>query len=192
MSRLAVLVALLCALAGCGATASAPAAAPVAPPRVAAAVPAAVPVPVAVSIPAIGAASTLVGLGLNPDGTLAVPPTDRPGQASWFAEGVTPGEDGPAVIAGHVNGRVDGVSTPGVFARLAELRPGDEILVDQTGGTLVWEVVRVARHDKDNFPTAAVYGDTAGPTLRLITCGGRFDTATGHYEDNVVVFAVPA
>jgi hypothetical protein len=34
-----------------------------------------------------------------------------------------------------------------------------------------------------------VYGPTTTPELRLITCGGPFDDATGHYLDNVVVFA---
>jgi hypothetical protein len=40
------------------------------------------------------------------------------------------------------------------------------------------------------LPTALVYGDTAGPALRLVTCGGSFDRASGHYRDNVIVFAV--
>jgi hypothetical protein len=39
------------------------------------------------------------------------------------------------------------------------------------------------------FPTDAVYGDTAGPELRLITCGGTFDRATHSYRDNVIVYA---
>lgn len=34
-----------------------------------------------------------------------------------------------------------------------------------------------------------IYGPTWWPTLRLITCGGRSDPATGHYLANTVVFA---
>jgi hypothetical protein len=34
-----------------------------------------------------------------------------------------------------------------------------------------------------------VYGPTNEPELRLITCGGAFDPATGHYRDNVIAFA---
>jgi hypothetical protein len=45
---------------------------------------------------------------------------------------------------------------------------------------------------KNAFPTQAVYGPTPGPTLRLITCDGAFDSATGHYADNLIVFAVKA
>ena len=46
--------------------------------------------------------------------------------------------------------------------------------------------------DKTRFPTDRVYGPTAGPELRLITCGGAFDAATGHYERNVIAFGVLA
>jgi hypothetical protein len=51
-------------------------------------------------------------------------------------------------------------------------------------------VHRVERWPKDGFPTRKVYGPTRRPTLRLITCGGAFDRATGHYLDNTIVFAV--
>lgn len=140
--------------------------------------------PLAVTIPAIEAASTLVPTGLNADDTLQVP--DGALQASWFAGSVQPGQPGPAVLLGHVD--YDGV--PGVFGRLAELSPGDEILVDRAGApALVFVVDTVERHDKDTFPTGRVYGDTTGPELRLITCGGLFDQAAGSYEDNIVVFA---
>ncbi len=50
---------------------------------------------------------------------------------------------------------------------------------------------RVERHHKDTFPTAEVYGPTAGPELRLVTCGGPFDRRSRSYRDNVVVFASP-
>jgi hypothetical protein len=36
----------------------------------------------------------------------------------------------------------------------------------------------------------AVYGPVPNAQLRLITCGGTFDPATGRYLSNVVVFAV--
>jgi hypothetical protein len=35
----------------------------------------------------------------------------------------------------------------------------------------------------------AVYGPTPDPELRLVTCGGTFDAASGHYADNVIVYA---
>lgn len=185
MARVLALLALLLALTGC-AVPTTPAAGPVES--------VIVPAPVAVSIPAIGASSSLIGLGLDADGALAVPPLDQPMQAGWFELGAIPGEVGPAVIVGHVSGRdAQGDSVPGVFARLDELGPGDEIVVDRSGAEpLTWRVAVVGRYDKDAFPTEAVYGNVDGPALRLITCIGDIDPATRSHVDNLVVYAVPA
>ncbi|MFD4198535.1 MULTISPECIES: class F sortase [Amycolatopsis] len=143
--------------------------------------------PVAVEIPAIGARSTLIPLGLNEDGTVQTPPVTSPGQAGWYSQGPAPGERGPAVILGHV----DGNRQPGIFARLRELSPGDRVEVSRVDGSRAgFVVIRVERVPKAEFPTAAVYGDTAGPELRLITCGGVFDRAARSYRDNVIVYAV--
>ena len=143
--------------------------------------------PSSVSIPAIGVQSELITLGLNPDGTLAVP---QPGpdydKAAWFDGSPRPGEVGPAVIEGHVDSAANG---PSVFYRLGELAVGDRVDVtreDGTVGTFVVYDVRVV--PKDDFPTIDVYGNTEGPELRLITCGGPFDSTAGSYVDNVVVF----
>lgn len=142
-------------------------------------------VPVRVVVPAIGVDSPLMGLGLNPDGTMQVPPAAFP--AGWYMASPTPGERGPAVLAGHV----DWASQHGVFHDLAALHPGDVVMVVRTDtSTATFRVASVRQYPKDAFPTAAVYGDTADPELRLITCGGDFDRATGHFVDNVVVFAV--
>jgi hypothetical protein len=42
---------------------------------------------------------------------------------------------------------------------------------------------------EDRLSHAAVYGKTRLPTLRLVTCGGPFNEATGHYRDNLIVYA---
>lgn len=153
--------------------------------------PAAVAAPTRIEVPAIDARGDLVPLGLNDDGTLAVPPVEEPMVPSWFDRGPRPGEIGPAVIAGHVNGLVDGqAGQPGIFARLHEMQPGELVHIDRADGTRVmFEVTSVERVPKDAFPTEAVYGDTPGPELRLITCGGAFDRAAGSYVDNWVVYA---
>lgn len=143
--------------------------------------------PLAVRVPAIGAESPLHALGLAPDGTLEVPSRDLVDQAAWYSGSPTPGEVGPSVVEGHVTGPG---GRPSVFFELAALAPGDTVEVDRADGrTVVFEVYRVDSFPKDAFPTVAVYGPTAGPELRLITCGGEFDDATGHHVDNTVVFA---
>jgi sortase (surface protein transpeptidase) len=140
--------------------------------------------PVRVRVPAIGVDSELLRLGTDAAGVL-VPPDD-PDRAGWFPGGAVPGDVGPAVVAGHV----DSVEGPAVFARLRELTPGDEVVVDRQDGTTArFTVTGVGRHPKDDFPTEAVYGPTPRAELRLVTCGGDFDRSRGSYEDNVVVFA---
>jgi hypothetical protein len=148
--------------------------------------------PTHLSIPAIGVDVDLDPLGLNPDGSMATPPVTEPSRAGWFEPGVKPGDPGPAVVAGHVSGRPAGAtaSVPGVFARLGELHPGDSIEIARDDGTTtVWRVSAVDTYPKDAFPTAAIFGDTPGPALRLITCGGIYDPAVHHYDSNVVASA---
>jgi hypothetical protein len=141
--------------------------------------------PKGLDVPSIGVhTSGLVTLGLTPSGTMEVPHDAV--TAGWFDLGPVPGEPGPAVIAAHVNYR----KVDGVFARLHEMAVGDTATVVRADGrTVTFTAYRVARYAKSAFPTQEVYGDTAGPELRLVTCGGDFDQATGHYRDNVVVFA---
>lgn len=138
--------------------------------------------PVAVSIPKIGVHSRLVKLGLNDKGELETPAA---AVAGWFTKGAAPGALGPAVIAGHVtwNG-------PAVFYRLNTLRQGDQVTVSREDGkTAVFTVSKVDRFSQSRFPTRAVYGPIDHAGLRLITCGGTYDTARHKYLDNVVVFA---
>ncbi len=112
--------------------------------------------------------------------------TPPPPVAGWFTKGPTPGALGPAVIAGHVTWRRE----PAVFYRLGAMRPGDRVTVTRKDRrTAVFTVTRIARFPKLQFPTEDVYGPIDHAGLRLITCGGTYDTARHKYLDNVVVFA---
>jgi hypothetical protein len=143
--------------------------------------------PVRLQIPAIAVDTPLLDLGLRDDGRVEVPPLDSP-EAGWYRYSPTPGERGPSVLLGHVDSARTG---PGIFYNVTALAPGDPIEVTRADGSTVGFVVdRIGRYAKDAFPTADVYGDVPGPELRLITCGGAFDERSGHYEDNVVVYAV--
>jgi len=143
--------------------------------------------PVSVTIPAIGVRSPLLRLGLNPDGTMAVPDlATSADEAAWYEYSVTPGQIGTAVIEGHVDSEVG----PAVFFRLGALHPGDHIDVALADGmTAVFRVTGVREYTKIDFPTEMIYGPTHYSSLRLVTCGGTFDYATGHYLSSVVVFA---
>jgi Sortase domain len=140
--------------------------------------------PVRLEIPAIGVSTSLLRLGLEPDGAMEVPGDF--GRAGWFAEGPAPGQVGPSVIAGHVDSRTG----PAVFYRLRDLRPGDPVLVERADGSRLRFLVERARgFPKTTFPTQDVFGPVPAAELRLITCGGEFDRARGSYRDNLVVFA---
>ena len=142
--------------------------------------------PQRVSVPSIDAESSLVATGLKPDGSLEVPPVSQPMQASWFDGSPTPGEVGPSVILGHVNGN----GHAGIFARLNEVTAGAEVMVDRADGQrAVFRVSRVETIPKSSFPTDLVYNDTPNPQLRLITCGGEYDRANRNYLSNVIVYA---
>jgi LPXTG-site transpeptidase (sortase) family protein len=140
-----------------------------------------------VSVPAIGVESELITVGLRPDGTLEVPEGADYDKAAWFDGSPRPGAPGPAVIEGHVDSAENG---PSVFYRLGDLTVGDDITVTREDGTTAtFRVDDVQAYPKDDFPTLEVYGNTDGPELRLITCGGEFDRGTGRYVDNTVVYA---
>jgi sortase (surface protein transpeptidase) len=141
-------------------------------------------VPVSLAIPAIGVETPLIRLGLTAAGALQVPTSTR--VAGWYTGSPRPGQTGAAVIAGHVDSRAG----PGVFFRLRLLRPGELVYVRRADGSLaVFRVSTVRDYAKSQFPTAAVYGPVPDAQLRLITCGGTFDRATGHYLGNVIVSA---
>jgi hypothetical protein len=147
----------------------------------------ATPVPVRLKIPRIGVAGSLGRLGRTAAGTVEEP--SRFEQAGWYAPGPRPGDPGSAVILGHV----DSKRGPAVFFRLRELRRGDEVEVTRADGSRVRFVVqRTAQYDKQAFPTDEVYYPTLVPALRLVTCGGEFDFASGHYRSNIIVFATLA
>jgi sortase (surface protein transpeptidase) len=140
--------------------------------------------PVSLVIPSIGVRTSLVHLGLTSEGALQVPPSTT--VAGWYTGSPRPGSIGSAVIAGHI----DSYTGPGVFYRLSDLRRGDRVDVRRADGTpAVFKVTEVQQYPKDAFPTAAVYGATPTPELRLITCGGTFDYSTGSYLSNTVVYA---
>ncbi|GAA4769641.1 class F sortase [Actinomycetospora chibensis] len=142
--------------------------------------------PTRVTVPSISAESSLVPTGLQENGSLEVPPVSQPMQASWFDQSPTPGEIGPSIVLGHVNGG----GQPGIFVNLKDVVAGAQVFIDRADGQrAVFEVSRVDTIPKDSFPTDAVYNDTANPQLRLITCGGDYDRSARSYLSNVIVYA---
>jgi hypothetical protein len=147
-------------------------------------------VPVSLRIPAIGISARVIPLGLDASGGVAVPPLSTPFLTSWYDRGSAPGQDGPAVLLGHVDAAGVG---PAVFYKLGDLVPGDLVYVTRRDHRIaVFRVTAVALYQQQDFPTKQVYGSTPNPTLRLITCGGDYDAQTHTYLDRTIAFAVYA
>jgi hypothetical protein len=145
--------------------------------------------PINLRIDRIGVDHPLVPVGLEPDGTMEIPEDVQ--EVGWYDPGVRPGENGSAVLSGHVDSRTQG---RGAFFELGRLDVDDLIVVTtRDGSEQQWRVVARTRYPKDELPVEELFvwgGDE--PRLVLITCGGDFDRSTRHYTDNVVVHAVPA
>lgn len=139
--------------------------------------------PVRVVIPVIGVNATLIPVGLLGDGAMETPSF---GLAGWYKLGPVPGATGPAVVVAHV----DTKSGPDVFYRLRELLPGDRVEVHGADGEVAVFVVESQEEVlKKELPTERIWNQTDQALLRLITCGGEFDPASGHYLSNTIVYA---
>jgi hypothetical protein len=142
--------------------------------------------PVRIVIKKLGINAPIKSVGLARDGTIQVPPPNNPNLAGWYRDMSTPGEAGPAVLLGHKDTR----TRSAVFSRLHELRNGDTVEVRrQDGTTAVFTVGGIEQASKQTFPTQRVYGNQANAQLHLITCGGTYNRSTGHYTDNIIVYA---
>ncbi|WP_434588239.1 class F sortase [Streptomyces sp. A5-4] len=151
-----------------------PAPAPLAPSR-----------PTRLAVPAFKVAAPVVGLGLDRARHLITPPVDNPRLVGWYRDGPTPGEVGTAVVVGHRDTRTG----PAIFLNLGMLKPGNTVRVTREDGrTAVFTVDSVRTYEKAKFPDKEVYGAARRPELRLLTCGGAFDSKAG-YAANVVAFA---
>lgn len=153
---------------------------------------AAIAAPVHLSVPAIKAESDLRAVGLkstDAGSEIDIPPATEPMQGAWWSGSPRPGATGPAIILGHVDGQIGGkVGQPGLFYGLHNVKRGDSATVTRADGTqarfVAYEVIQV---DKANFPAARIYGNTPGPELRLITCGGEWDPVAHSYRSNWIV-----
>ncbi|MGQ4513079.1 class F sortase [Streptomyces sp. DW26H14] len=137
-------------------------------------------------IPSIAVDAPFTPLTLGADGHLNAPPENNNNLVGWYEGGVTPGEPGSAIVAGHV----DTKTGPAVFLLLDALKPGSTVNITRADGIVAtFKVDSVQTFSKAEFPDQEVYGKTSTPQLRLITCGGSYDRQAKDYTDNVVVFA---
>jgi LPXTG-site transpeptidase (sortase) family protein len=135
-------------------------------------------------IPAIGVNARIVPLGVNRDGTVAVPSLADVQDVGWYRYGAVPGQPGPAIFLGHV----DSYTGPAVFYRLYLIARGDHVVVRVGGRSVTYAITSMRQVSKQAFPSA-VYNPGGPPKLYLITCAGDFDYVTRHYDDNIIIAA---
>ena len=142
-------------------------------------------VPVRIIIPSLRVNAPVMFLGPEPGGSIQVPPLANHNLAGWYDRSVMPGRDGTSVILGHV----DSFTGTSVFYDVKYLVPGELVeVVRADGSTATFAVDGVREVAKATFPSRDIYGNTRYPGLRLITCGGPFDSTSRQYLDNIVVY----
>ncbi len=141
--------------------------------------------PARLIIPAIDVDAAVEPVGKGASGNMAVP--NRYADVGWYKFGVRPGEQGSAVMDGHVT---NGLGLPGVFARLGELRAGDVMIVETDDGMRMQFIVRgVASYPWEAFPLGDIFASNDGVRLNLITCDGEWSAHQRMYDRRLVVFA---
>jgi sortase (surface protein transpeptidase) len=140
--------------------------------------------PVGLTIPSAGVDAGIERLRVV-DGAMQDP--SGPWEVAWYDNLGTLGRLGNVVMAGHIDYWNVG---PSVFYNLANVQPGDEIVVSgDDGKTYPYTVEWVRQYDSESMPLDEVTRSTTEQALTLITCGGAFDYVNGHYLQRTVVRA---
>lgn len=139
--------------------------------------------PMRLAIPKIKVDAPIAYMGLTAGGEMDVPPDLI--TVGWYKFGTKPGQQGSAVIAGHL----EGVEDLGVFTDLDKLKKGDAIsVVNDRDETVVFAVRETRTYRQDERPDE-VFNKIDGSYLNLITCSGTWDNAKKRYSHRFVVFA---
>ncbi len=144
--------------------------------------------PVGIRLGSVDVQARVRPVGTSADGQMRLPPDPR--VFGWYRYAGTPGvrRGGSTVIAGHLDSLRYGL---GPLVRLREVKVGDPVRVTVAGGAQrSYTVVGVRRFDRQALP-ARLFSRQGPERLRIITCGGAFDTLAGGYQQNLVVTAVP-
>lgn len=141
--------------------------------------------PLRLTIPSIGVDANIQQAGLTRDDTMESPNNFR--DVAWFKLGVKPGEQGNAVIAGHLD---TDTGTDAIFWNLHKLVPGDYIYVmNDKNKKLRFQVMESQVYDNDKAPMEEIFGPTNRIRLNLITCDGAWDRGRNAYTKRLVVFS---
>lgn len=137
-------------------------------------------------LPQFDVSAPIESVGRNEDGNMQEP--SRSNIVSWYERGAFPGNEGNAVLAGHV----DTPENPrgGIFGDLDQLDPGDEIIfMTEADEAITYRVSTMDIYPYDDAPLSEIFGETSYDRLTLITCSGHWNSELSIYEDRLVVIA---
>lgn len=139
--------------------------------------------PQRLQISTINVDATVESVGLTPEGAMDIPADAD--NVAWYNLGPRPGEQGSAVIDGHLD-KED--QSPAVFARLSEVKIGDVVSVlDDKKHILNFRVKEIRMYNAED-DTNEIFNNNNGIFLNLITCAGSWDAGKQDYNQRRVVF----
>ncbi|HYL43451.1 MAG TPA: class F sortase [Ktedonobacteraceae bacterium] len=126
--------------------------------------------PVHLLVPSIKVNAFVEPVGVLANGDLETPTQNPWYNVGWYESGTLPGEQGSAVIDGHLD-RPGG--SPAVFWNLRHIHTGAAVIViDAQGRSIHFHVTRVAFYPPQAAPLQEIFGNGGGTYLNLITCAG--------------------
>jgi sortase A len=135
-------------------------------------------------IPSLGIDATIQQVGRTVSGRMGVP--GNYSDVGWYKYGPLPGEQGSAVLAGHVD---NALGLSGVFKHLQDMRAGDVVYVTARDGTkTAFMVTSVEIFPYDDAPIERIFDRGSETSLNLITCTGKWIRKKQMYGERVVVF----
>jgi len=150
--------------------------------------PAPIGVPMRLRIPSVGIDAAVENVGLDGEGAMDTPRNFD--NTAWYAPGPRPGEQGNAVINGHVDSAA--LKRGAVFWNLRQVQPGNLIIVISDDDTEHrFFVTSVQTYTAQNAPVSEIFGPADGAHLNLITCDANtpFNRRTGEYSGWLLVTA---
>src|SRR3989344_591298 len=143
--------------------------------------------PARLQIPKLDIDAKVQYVGLTKKGNMAAPNNFT--DVGWYKYGTVPGEEGSAVIAGHVD---NGIALPAIFNKLDDLAEGDDIYVETSEGTRVRFIVKEKNVYDFDEKVDMVFNQKDASILRLITCAGVWVPKIRTHDKRLVVTAVKA
>lgn len=136
-------------------------------------------------IPSLNIDASVQQTGLNKKGSMGVPTNFT--DVAWYKYGSVPGQEGSAVIDGHVD---NGLALDGVFKHLNDIKPGADIYIETKNGNKLHFVVQdIQSYPYTDAPTALIFNRGGAAWLNLITCQGDWVPDKRTYDERFVVFS---